>query len=227
MNNVKAHPMKHQTTSNYKEEMLRVQLEIQEDLFRTLSLHIHDNVGQQLSLSKLYLKSIEKCVHDDTGEQVNNVRQLITDCITDLRELAGIFSSDTIYTSSLVDMLRAQVSMIRKTGHLQVKMVIADKIAEPPKDVSLVLFRMIQECLFDVLSNALATQMEIRLYTSHHSWCAEVCDNRKKESAQFSTVPKSLEKKAKLISAHVYSQYQPGSGVCFKIRLPLNVKDHD
>jgi two-component system, NarL family, sensor kinase len=227
MSNANVHPMENHAGSHYNEEMLRVQLEIQDDLFRTLSLHIHDNVGQQLSLSKLYLKSMEKCVQEETRDQVDNVRQLITDCITDLRELAGIFSMETIHNTGLIDLLRSQVSMIRKTGHLQVEMNIPDKLPEPSKDVSLVLFRMIQQSLFDVLCNARATQMEIRLYTTQQYWCAEIRDNRKKETTRFGGVPKGLEKKAKLISAHLYSQYEAGRGVCFKIRLPLNDKTHD
>ena len=91
--------MTKRTVNEYNEGMLRVQLEIQEDFFRTLSLHIHDNVGQQLSLSKLYLKSMEKCVGEETKEQVDNVRQLITGCISDLREYtSSIISSNVLFT---------------------------------------------------------------------------------------------------------------------------------
>ena len=214
--------MTKRTVNEYNEGLLRVQLEIQEDFFRTLSLHIHDNVGQQLSLSKLYLKSMEKCVGEETKEQVDNVRQLITGCISDLRELAAIFSSETITQIGLIDTLRKQVSMIRKTGHLQVQLEIQENLLLPQTDASLVLFRMIQECMFSVLSNALATRMEIKLYTTYQYWCIDIRDNRKKERPRFKGVPVSLEKKAKLIHAHVYSAYEPGKGLCYKICLPLN-----
>jgi two-component system, NarL family, sensor kinase len=208
--------------SSYEEELLRVQLEIQEDMFRTLSLQIHDNVGQQLSLSKLYLHSMEKCLHADVKEQVENVRQLITDCIHDLRELAGIFSYEAVQQIGLVETLRKQVSIIRRTGHLQVHLDIGQNLPEPDHNTSVVLFRMIQECLFNVLSNALATRMEIKIWVARDMWFAEVSDNRKEEFQEYGGVPPTLAKKAKLIGAGLFSQYQPGQGLCYKICLPLN-----
>src|ERR1700704_3816595 len=46
--------------SNFQQEILRTQLEIQEQTLKTISQEIHDNIGQVLSLAKLNLGTIDQ-----------------------------------------------------------------------------------------------------------------------------------------------------------------------
>src|SRR5262245_52453559 len=44
---------------SYENEMLRLNLEIQEQTFENISQEIHDNIGQVLTLAKFHLNSID------------------------------------------------------------------------------------------------------------------------------------------------------------------------
>src|SRR5690349_10551155 len=43
-----------------EKELLRSQLEIQEKTFEKISQEIHDNIGQEISIAKLYLNTVNK-----------------------------------------------------------------------------------------------------------------------------------------------------------------------
>lgn len=50
---------KEQLRLSYERELLKSQLEIQEQTFRHISQEIHDNIGQMLSLAKLNLSTMD------------------------------------------------------------------------------------------------------------------------------------------------------------------------
>ena len=50
---------KQQLRTDFNQELLRAQLEIQEQTFQNISQEIHDNIGQMLSLVKLNLNTTD------------------------------------------------------------------------------------------------------------------------------------------------------------------------
>ena len=55
-------------------ELLKTRLEIYEETFRNIYSEIHDNVGQQLSVCRLYLSSVEERLTKPDNEKVGDVR---------------------------------------------------------------------------------------------------------------------------------------------------------
>jgi signal transduction histidine kinase len=61
----------------YEKEVLRSQLEIQENTFKTISQELHDNIGQILSVVKLSLAALPIQKEDDAYELLQNSQQLL------------------------------------------------------------------------------------------------------------------------------------------------------
>ena len=63
---------KNSLQSQFQQELLRTQLEIQEQTLKTISQEIHDNIGQGLSLVKLNLAVMDLKQPENLQEKIEN-----------------------------------------------------------------------------------------------------------------------------------------------------------
>src|SRR5690349_21190950 len=62
----------------YEKELLKTQLEIQEQTFNHIALELHDNVGHFLSLAKLHLSTLDCIELAEVKEKVRESSELLT-----------------------------------------------------------------------------------------------------------------------------------------------------
>src|SRR5215469_7194567 len=72
----------------FRQELLKTQLEIQEQTLENISKEIHDNITQVLSFVKLSLGAVGNTLEHDKKVKVNESRELISQTINDLRDLS-------------------------------------------------------------------------------------------------------------------------------------------
>src|SRR5689334_17469583 len=72
--------------AQFQEVILKTQLEIKEQTFKTISQEIHDNIGQILSLAKLNLNTLDLSNREETLEKVTEARTQVSRAILDLRD---------------------------------------------------------------------------------------------------------------------------------------------
>src|SRR5947207_14144326 len=82
--------------SQYQPELLSTQLEIQEQTLKNISLEIHDNVGQVLSLAKLNLNTMDIAKTEQLQGKIDNTLSQVSKAINDLRDLSKSFNTDNI-----------------------------------------------------------------------------------------------------------------------------------
>ncbi|WP_432328144.1 sensor histidine kinase [Mucilaginibacter sp. P25] len=147
----------------FNEQLLRSQLEIQEQSFNTISMEIHDNVGQTLSLLKVQLNIIEQ-VDQPEKKLIREAKENVSKAMADLRDIAKSMSTERIRSASLAQMTEHELKRISQTGILTVEFTC--KGAETNLDVErkLILFRIIQECLQNILKHAEAKLLTLGLY---------------------------------------------------------------
>src|SRR4051812_35839516 len=71
--------------SDYENELLTAQLEIQEQTFNHISLELHDNVGHFISLAKLYLSTISGPDEIKIQEKVEETLDLLSSSLDEIR----------------------------------------------------------------------------------------------------------------------------------------------
>ena len=76
--------------NNYDKNLLRMQLEMQEQTFQDIAREIHDNIGLSLTLAKLQLNTVDYTEHKTTAESINSSIDLISKAIQDLKVHIGI-----------------------------------------------------------------------------------------------------------------------------------------
>lgn len=145
----------------YTEQLLQSRLEIQEQTFTTISQEIHDNVGQTLSLAKVQMNIIEQKETMDTAI-FTEAKANISRAMTDLRDIARSLNTDRITLESLPQTVAQEVSRINRAGIIAVAINITGEEVAMPNQKKLIIYRMVQESLQNILKHAAATQVTIQ-----------------------------------------------------------------
>jgi len=146
--------------TQFEKSILQSQLEIKENTLNHVSQEIHDNVGQSLSVTKMQLNILGE------NEMLYKPALLIAKdslgkAMKDLRDIAKGLSSERIGYFSLVDNAREELDRVRNI-HLTDITCTATGAEQPiQEDKKLVIFRMIQECLQNILKHANATKISL------------------------------------------------------------------
>ncbi len=150
----------------FKSEMLQSQLEIQEQTFNDISQEIHDNVGQILSLAKVQINIMTES-DDMSREMLNDVKNNIGKAMSDLRDIAKSLSSERIKTLTIHSAVFNEAERISKSGIIRIQVTVNGEQKEMNQQKKLVLFRIVQESMQNIIKHANASEIAISFnYTS-------------------------------------------------------------
>ena len=153
-----------QLKADYEKEILESRLEIQEQTMKSISQEVHDNIGQVLSVAKLNLTMVNV---DESGEmiqeKINNVSELLRQAIQDLRDLSKSLHSDVIAEKGLLKAIENEVAVLKKTEAYSITLNVEGDYYHLPEQKELILFRMFQEMINNIIKHAKATDAELAL----------------------------------------------------------------
>lgn len=150
-----------QIRSEYNQTLLQSQLEIQEQTLKKISEEIHDNIGQVLSLAKLHLNTIDTPLEQEAETKMISAKKLVSKAIQDLRDISHSFNTENIQALGLSRAMEEELEMIRRTGKYTVSMRQEGTLFRLPPQHELILFRVVQECLQNIIKHAEANCIEI------------------------------------------------------------------
>lgn len=144
----------------HKTELLKAELEIQEQTFNTISREIHDNVGQILSLAKVQLNII------DQGDTLNkellaDAKDSVSKALGDLRDIAKSLNTERIQLSSLPEIIVHEVQRLNRAGLIHVSFHCEGKVQNIQDQKKLIAFRIIQEALQNILKHSKAKNVDM------------------------------------------------------------------
>ena len=153
-------------------------LEIQEQVFNTLSREIHDNVGQRLSLAKVQLNIIDQKGSGDR-DLLFDAMENITLALTDLRDMAKSLSTDRISELGIRGIVEQELQRIGRGGFVRTSLRTEGKVKRITIQKKLVLYRIIQEALQNTLKHAQASSIEVLFNYKENDVEIKVSDNGK------------------------------------------------
>ena len=214
----------------FERTLLQTQLEIQEQTLKTISQEIHDNIGQVLSLAKLNLNTMEVEKLDELKEKIVDSKKLVSKAIQDLRDLSKSMNTDNIEALGLVRAIEYEIEMIRKTG-FKTELNIEGSIIRLEPQKELILFRIIQEVINNIIKHAEATAIETRIVYADKEIKIEVKDNGKgfdltplnqKDNTNFGLGIRNMHSRAKLIGADFSMNSVADQGTTVSLIVPVN-----
>lgn len=169
--NLEEMKIKHENT------ILQTQLEIQEQTFQYISREIHDNIGQKLTFAKLQLNTIDLDNRDETESKLSSSINTMTDAIADLSDLSRSMSSDVVLAEGLISGIHYELEQLRKTELFEVDLNIQGNSIFLDAQKDLLTFRIVQECINNIIKHACANQIGINLHYETDFLSVTVTDN--------------------------------------------------
>ena len=140
-----------QQTNNlmsYQHEVLESQIEVQKQAFERVGAELYENVGQMLSVAKIYLCTLEESALDEEQQAyVKQINDIVGKTIVDLRTLIRNLEAYLVNNFDLSSSLGIELQRIRKTKNENTELVISGIPYSLGYEKEIVLFRIVQELL--------------------------------------------------------------------------------
>ena len=210
--------------ANFRQELLKTQLEVQEQTLNYISSEIHDNITQVLSFVKLTLGNIASGVEDEKRGKVIETRELVAQTITDLRDLSKSLSFEHISSQGLIRTIEKEVDRVNKSGLIQVSLEQDGSSYPLGEQRELVLFRIFQESLNNTLKHAAAHHLKIMLKYHMDLFVLMLDDDGSGFSIdelenKTGSGLRNIENRAALIGGTATIDSSPGKGCSVKVAL--------
>jgi two-component system, NarL family, sensor kinase len=211
------------------QEVLRSQLELQEQSLDNIYREIHDNIGQALSLAKLHLYSVEPELPEQLNEKVRSSKELVGKAITDLRNLSKNLNTEIIMKFGLHEAVRRELSSMDKNGQYQTSLSEKGLPYRLDEQKELVIFRIFQQHLNNIVPYSKPRKVNVELeYQPEHLSLAVSDDGRglnggnaEPEEEQIKTGIRNMQDRASRIGADLQFTTFTGGGTRIFIDLPL------
>ena len=209
---------------SYENAMLQSQLEIQEQTFQNISREIHDNIGQKLTLAKLHLNTLNYSERDKSIIQVTDSISMISEAINDLSDISRSMSSEIILNNGLIKALEFEVIQLEKSGLYTINVNTEGYTVFLNSNTELILFRIAQETLNNIIKHAQATMINIHLNYTTSLFIMEITDNGKgfnKDDILLGTGLQNIKKRAAMLNGIIKLNSVQDTGTQIKIEVPL------
>jgi signal transduction histidine kinase len=160
------------------EQILKAQLEIQEETLKNISMEIHDNIGQTLSLAKLNLNRMQQG-NQSSVQKISDTGELVGKAIQDLRSLSRILHTDTIQGMGLIEAVRFQIEQLQRSGAFKTGITVTGTPLKIDGQTELILFRVIQESINNAIRHSKGNAIHIRMDYQEGSLFFSISDNGK------------------------------------------------
>jgi two-component system NarL family sensor kinase len=212
---------------NFQKELIKTQMEIQEQTMQTIGADLHDNIGQLLSLTSLTLNSIELENTDKAQQKIDAAIELNLKSIKEMRLLGRLLHGEQLLKLGLEEAIRSEVTWIEKSGRFVVLYDIdGDRPDANNADKDLILFRITQEILNNIIKHSQAKEINIKLGYLDTGIRLQIIDNGTGFSiadlpeAQKGMGLKNIQKRAEIVGGEVFIRSTPGEGTCIDIFIP-------
>jgi signal transduction histidine kinase len=208
--------------ASFKQEMLKTQIEIQEQTLNDISREIHDNITQVLSFVKLNLGLLNNSLDDEKKARVNENRELVSQTINDLRNLSKSMSFEHISSYGLIKTLETETERLTRSGIINVVFEVEGDVYRLGEQRELVIFRIFQEAVNNTLKYAKAANLKISLYYTPQMFNLLIEDdgagfNTEKVDNKGGSGLRNIENRAALVGATVSIDSSPGKGCQIKL----------
>lgn len=163
--------------TEFEKTLLATRIEIQESTIQNISREIHDNVSLSLILAKLNLNTISFTNNAEIKAKTNSALDQITKAIIDLSDLSKSMSADLIVSQGLIKAIDIEVARIGQMRMFDVKYNVSGEPIFLDSQKELVIFRIIQEALNNIIKHSKATEVKIEIQYYHDNVSIKIEDN--------------------------------------------------
>jgi len=154
---------RYEAEQRYQRELADSQIEIQEQTLKNIAWELHDNVGQLLSVVNLQLNVLMNAVPDSFYEQVNETKGIVQETVQQIRSLSKVLNNDVVLKNGLLASLQVELDRFKRLGYLDATLKVTGDIMPINSASEIIVFRILQEFLSNVLKHARASKLFVHL----------------------------------------------------------------
>jgi PAS domain S-box-containing protein len=199
----------------------------QEKERKEIGKELHDNISQHLTTTRLYLEvAQERAVRDDVKDLIYHAHKELTDIINEIRKLSQSLVPPTLGDIGLVESIQDVCTSLKRAHTIEVdfhhRSFTEDSI---PDNMKLMLFRIIQEQINNIIRHAAATTLHIRLQSDAESLELNITDNGQgfdpDANGKKGLGLTNIINRVGLFNGKVDLQSAPGKGCTILVTVPL------
>ena len=149
--------------AQFEQELTLAIIEMKETTLSYIGQELHDDLGQKMSIAKLMTNLALENAVDSQREILLEINEVIGESIRDIRSLSKSFITEQIENLGLVESIQKEVSRIDRLNLMKITFDHSTKKIDIESKDSLILFRIIQESINNVLKHSRAKNMTISL----------------------------------------------------------------
>jgi len=209
----------------FEKELVNSQLEIQEQTLKNIAWELHDNIGQLLSVTNIQLNMLLHTTPEKNHSQITEAKEVVADTIQGVRSLSKILNTDVIQKNGLVESLKIELERFNKLKFLDASFNIDGEIVLIKNEHEILLFRILQEFLSNVMKHAKANKLSVDLNFTNEYLLIDAEDNgvgfnmlEKTDSSGMQT----MKGRADLLKAEFSISSKIGEGTKLTLKYPIN-----
>jgi len=201
-------------------------MEVQEQTMQTIASNLHDNIGQLLSLTVVTLSSINLNDPLRVAEKINSAEQLAKRSISELRQLSRLIYGQELIRMGLAGAIKFELDYLATAGLHSVTFNSNYFHKEGQSDQEIILFRIFQEVLNNVIKHAEATTITVVIEQTEKRLNLVIKDNGKSFNAEEVLREKrgmglfNIQKRVQIIAGEVDIIAAPDIGTEINIIVP-------
>lgn len=175
---------KEQLKKDFDNELLKSQMEVQEQTMQTIASNLHDNIGQLLSLTVVTLSSINPDEPERVAAKIESASKLAKRSIKELRQLSRLIYGQELIRMGLADAIKFELDYLETAGLHTIAFKSNYTNKEGRSDKEIILFRIFQEVLNNVIKHAAATVIDVTIEQNTKQLNLVIKDNGKSFNAE-------------------------------------------
>jgi len=226
-----------ETVRRHEVELLELterQVQLREQTLRDISRELHDGLGQLLTVIKIDLGLIERATTvgapaAEVAGQVRAVEERVTEVINAVRELSQLLRPSMLDHLGLVPSIRTLVEGVAGRAGIEIELDLPSTDRRLPPAVEVLLYRVTQEALTNMMKHAQARHGVIALAVDR-AWATLTItdDGRGFDVERLRTAPMQagvglvgMRERVAYHGGAIEIWSRPGEGVRIRLRIPL------
>lgn len=212
-----------------QQEATKAVMEAEENERQRIAKDLHDGVGQIMSAAKMNLSAFESNIKFENKEQqlsFEKIIALVDESCKEVRSVSHNMMPNALLKNSLAEAVREFIDKIdRKT--IQIHLYTEGLDERLNSSVETVLYRVIQECVNNVIKHSGANSLDISLVKDKEGISATVEDNGKgfdaTDKVQFDGIGlKNIITRIEYLKGTVDFDSAPGRGTVVALYVPVD-----
>jgi len=198
-------------------------IQVQEKEREEIGKELHDNINQVLASTKLYLELALGGNLETLGDAISKSYQNVTFIIEEIRRLTKKLVPPSLDTT-LAEAIRDLIDEIQAIAPVKISLVTELDEKSLNENIKLMIYRIVQEQINNILKHAAASQVEIKMGANQEKFDLIISDN----GVGFDTNKKSkgiglrnIDNRVKFYNGVTHVTSRPGKGCCLEISIPM------